>query len=155
MTKSAASSGSEEKERTPITGFAGLTFTSATGAKFWVMPTARSSCPVMAAAARASSTLRPAPNAMLPGNSVAGAPNRRTAPCSWSMEMVSGTPAPEESAASCTPFDSSATCRGLSSESVQEKWMMPPRWYRWMISAGVARPNSSRLLSWAVSALVP
>jgi len=65
-----------------MTGLAGLTFTSESGALFMLMPIARSSCPVMAAACFASAVLRVAPSAMLPGKVVAGAPIRVTRPSS-------------------------------------------------------------------------
>ena len=74
-----------------MTGLAGLTLTSATGAKFQLMPIAASSSPLMAAAVCASRLLRPAPSAMLPGSWVAGGPIRATMPPSWSMPTSDGT----------------------------------------------------------------
>ncbi len=82
-----------------MTGFAGFTLTSASGAHAWVMPTARSSAPVTCPVRKASAGLRPAPSAMPPGNWVAGAGILDTTPCSWSVEIVSGMPAPAVAAA--------------------------------------------------------
>ena len=86
------SDGSEPNDRTPMTGFCAFTLTSATGAKFWLMPIARSSLPLICAASYALGTLRPAPSAMLPGSWVAGGPTRVTTPCSWSVLISSGMP---------------------------------------------------------------
>jgi hypothetical protein len=80
----------DPNDRTPMTGLAGLTFTSATGARSWLMPIAASSRPVIAPALRASATSRVAPSAMLPGNCVAGGPTRTTDPFSWSVLMNAG-----------------------------------------------------------------
>ncbi len=93
-------------------GLAGLTLTSATGAKFWWMPRAASSVPEMRAAVRASDSEWPAPSAIAPGNWVAPLPTRTLAPCSWSMEIREGMGVGRDSEARCTPFDSSATWRG-------------------------------------------
>ena len=50
--------GDSPKERTPITGFSGLSFTSSTGARFMLMPMARSSRAARAAAWYAYSGFR-------------------------------------------------------------------------------------------------
>ncbi len=117
----AARSGFEENERTPITGFSGFTFTSATGAKFWLIPIARSSLPVTSAADFASLGSRAAPSAMLPGNWVAGSVIRTTRPCSWSVEISAGISGPDEVAARWTPFDRPAIWRGFCTLPDQAK----------------------------------
>jgi hypothetical protein len=101
-----------------MTGLAGLELTSATGAKFWLMPMARSSRPLIVATAFASSTLRPAPTAMLAGNSVAGDSRRVTLPPSWSMATISGRRVFDLVAARCSPLENAATWAGLSTLSV-------------------------------------
>ena len=85
------------------------------------MPIAFSSCPVMVAAVRASSTLRPAPRAIEPGNCVAGGPTRVTTPCSWSVAITSGTWAPDPIADFCRPLDRPVICVGFFTLSVQAK----------------------------------
>jgi hypothetical protein len=119
----AASAGSDENERVPITGLSGLTLVSATGAKLVLTPIARSSSPVMAAAVRASSVLRPAPSAIEPGNWVAGGPMRVTTPCSWSIAIWSGTSTFEscDSAAFWRPFESPVIWSGFLTLSVHAK----------------------------------
>ena len=63
----ATSEGSEPYDRTPITGFSGFVFTSATGARFIVTP-ARASRPVIAAATeRVAPTSSMTPSASAPG----------------------------------------------------------------------------------------
>ena len=106
-----------------MTGLSGLTLVSATGAKLVLTPMACSSSPVMAAAVRASSVLRPAPSAIEPGNCVAGGPMRVTTPCSWSIAICSGTSTLEscESAAFCRPLESAVIWSGFFTLSVQAK----------------------------------
>ncbi len=69
--------GSSPNERTLITGFAGLLFTSIAGANATWMPIARDSRPMMRPAAAACSALPAAPIAMLLGITVASPPRRR------------------------------------------------------------------------------
>ncbi len=120
---SAASFGCEENERVPMTGFSGLTLTSASGAKSVLTPIALSSSPVIAAAVRASSVERPAPRAIEPGNWVAGGPMRVTTPCSWSVAICSGIRTLDgcDRAAFCRPLDSPAICGGFCTLSVHAK----------------------------------
>ena len=47
-----------------------------------------------------------------PGNAVAGGGIRVTTPCSWSVEIINGTPAPVVVAAACSPLPSAAIWRG-------------------------------------------
>ena len=104
-----------------MTGFCALTLTSASGAKFWLMPIARSSLPLIFAASYVSVSLRPAPSAMLPGSAVAGGPTRVTTPCSWSVAIISGMRAPDFVATRCRPLDSPAICGGLATLLDQAK----------------------------------
>lgn len=97
-----------------MTGFAGFELTSESGAKSWLMPTARSSCPRTVAAFVARPVSRPAETAIEFGNSVAGAPIRVTVPPSWSAPTCSGMCAPLETAAFWRPLDSFATWTGSS-----------------------------------------
>src|SRR5207248_1756484 len=69
----ATSSGSEPNERTPITGFSGSLFTSATGARFQLIPIAASSPAIAPATRRVSSTSSTMPSARFPGT---GEPSR-------------------------------------------------------------------------------
>ena len=117
----ATSRGFSPNERTAITGLAGLTLTSATGAKFQLMPIAVSSSPLIAAAVSASAWLRPAPSAMLPGSWVAGGPIRATMPPSWSMPISEGMAASWASAASWMPLESPAIWGGFCTLLVQAK----------------------------------
>jgi hypothetical protein len=119
-TSSATSAGSDEIERTPITGLSGFTLTSASGAKSVVMPTDFSSRPPIAPAVRANAAERVAPSAIPPGNWVAGGPTRTTEPYSWSVPICSGMPVLASEAA-CKPFDSRPICCGSFTESVQAK----------------------------------
>lgn len=107
----------------PMTGLRALTFTSESGAKFVLTPMALSSWPVIAAAVRASSVLRPAPRAIEPGNWVAGGPMRVTTPCSWSMAIWSGTWTLESwpTEARWRPLDSPVIWSGFLTLSVQAK----------------------------------
>ncbi len=101
-----------------MTGFSGFELTSATGAKSWLIPIARSSVALMAAAVRAPSMSREAPNAIALGYSVAWSAMRVTRPPSWSTDTISGMRGFDSSAARWRPLDSSATCRGVSMLSV-------------------------------------
>ena len=96
----AAVCGSSEKERSPITGFAGLLSTSRTGAKFTSIPTARSSAAVAAPTASATSSFRQQKReqARAGGNQVnGGSLNRATRPPSWSTAINGrGSPRPAE-----------------------------------------------------------
>lgn len=114
------------------------------------MPIAASSAPAMRAARRASAVavasaapgpeapapaeafpegpvpavpLAPcrAPRAIAPGSRVAGLPMRATAPCSWSVESISGMPEPAAAAARWRAADSSAICCGPRVLWAQEK----------------------------------
>ncbi len=51
---------------------------------------------------------RPRPSAIAPGSRVAGLPTRATMPCSWSVEMSTGSPRGRPSEARWMPFDRSA-----------------------------------------------
>ena len=104
-----------------MTGLAGLTLTSATGAKFQLMPIAASSSPVIAAAVCASRLLRPAPSAMVPGSWVAGGPTRATMPSSWSVAISDGTAVRLASAAPWMPLDRPAIWCGFCTLLVQAK----------------------------------
>lgn len=72
------------------------------------MPIARNSAPAIRPSARASDRDPPAPTAMAPGNSVAGFPTRATIPCSWSVEMSTGSPRGSPREARWMPLDRSA-----------------------------------------------
>ncbi len=101
MPRRPASSGSEEKDRSPITGFSGFETTSSTGAKSTSIPATRSSAPIASPRAPAISALR-RPNreqARAGGNSVYGGfRNRATRPPSWST-AISGDGVPGPAAA--------------------------------------------------------
>ena len=89
--RAAATAGSTEKARSPITGLAGLLSTSRTGAKFTSIPTARSSAAVAAPTASATSSFRQQKReqARAGGNQVNGGSfNRATRPSSWSTAII-------------------------------------------------------------------
>ena len=88
--RAAATRGSSEKARSPITGFDGLLPTSRTGAKFTSIPTARSSAAIAAPAASATASFRQQnrEQARAGGNRVnGGSLNRATRPPSWSTAI--------------------------------------------------------------------
>ncbi len=149
-TMAATRAGSDPYERAPITGLAGLTLTSATGAKSRLMPSARSSSPVTRAAVRASSGSRVAPMAMLPGTSVTSGLSRETRPFSWSAPMISGIPE-----AFCRPPVSLTSWPALSTLPAQGNRMTPPGRYLRTTAAGVAAPNLAWLSPWAPSGREP
>ena len=62
-----------------------------------------------------------APTAMLPGNTVAGVPIRRTSPSSWSTLISIGSPDGCWSATCWTPFERFATWTGSTSVFAQLK----------------------------------
>ena len=79
-----------KQERVPITGLAGLLWTSTTGAKLTVIPRVRSSREVIRAACAARAGSPAAPRAMLPGKTVTPFVRRLTRPPSWSTATNSG-----------------------------------------------------------------
>jgi len=98
--RAAATAGSSEKARSPITGFAALLTTSRTGAKFTSIPTARSSAAVAAPKASATISFRQQKReqARAGGNQVnGGSLNRATRPPSWST-AISGRGLPRPAA---------------------------------------------------------
>ena len=107
-----------------MTGLAGLTFTSRTGARFMLMPRLFNSRAMTSADFPAYSMDRVAPAAMFPGKTVAGSVTRATMPPSWSVEMKSGIFMRCFMAIFCSPFERAFTCfasRGVPMLSVQLK----------------------------------
>ena len=123
--RAAATAGSSENARSPITGFPGLLSTSRTGAKFTSIPTARSSAAVAAPTASATDSFRQQKReqARAGGNRVNGGSwNRATRPPSWST-AISGRGLPRP-AAERTSRHNSRTCSGVS--MLREKRTTPP-----------------------------
>ncbi len=114
-----------------MTGLRGLMFTSATGAKSRLTPSARSSSPVALATARARPVSLVAPIWEAPGKSVMSADILDTRPFSWSVPISSGT----FLAPRCRPLVRPTTWPTLF--TFCGKRITPPRWYFATTLAGV------------------
>ena len=107
-----------------MTGLRGLVLMSITGAKLRFMPTAANSSAVISPAFSARDSERVAPNARLPGKTVAPFFNRVTIPPSWSIAMNSGIALGVCTATCWSSVVKFATCCG--DWMFRRKRMIPP-----------------------------
>ncbi len=113
------SAGSEPNERTPITGLSGFTLMSATGARFSVMPAARSSSARARAICSVSATSSIVPSASGPGSELPRLASRRvTSPPSSSIATT---------VAAETLSDPVSACSCSGPETLRANRTTPPR----------------------------